>query len=202
LQELIHEETDLEKKERLTDTIDEVINAFAGYVDKLRSAREAPDLEESGVVLGEIGPDGVLAAFLDKLALDEDKDKDDKDDEKKTKGKVQLMSLHASKGLEFPYVFIVGLEEGLFPHQRVLEEGGLRGVEEERRLAYVGITRARRVLTLSHAQHRKKRHEMVSRKKSRFLEDIPPTCLEPTTTTTTPADSAAAFFAVMKGKLG
>ncbi|MDP2341620.1 MAG: UvrD-helicase domain-containing protein [Deltaproteobacteria bacterium] len=204
LQDLIHDESDLEKKERLKDTIDEVINAFAGYVDKLRSAREAPDLEESGVVLGEIGPDGVLAAFLDKLSLDEDKDKDERDDEKKHKGKVQLMSLHASKGLEFPHVFLVGLEEGLLPHRRVLEEGGLRGVEEERRLAYVGITRARRVLTLSFAQHRKKRHEMVSRKKSRFLEDIPTTCLEPTTAATTApiADSAAAFFAVMKGKLG
>ncbi len=202
LQEVIDEERELEKKERLKDTIDEVINAFAGYVDKLRSAREAPDLEESGVLLGEVGPEGVLAAFLDKLALDEDKDKDNQDDDKKQQGKVQLMSLHASKGLEFPHVFLVGLEEGLLPHRRVLEEGGLRGVEEERRLAYVGITRARRVLTLSFAQHRKKRHEMVSRKKSRFLEDIPATCLEAATTAAPAADSAAAFFAVMRGKLG
>lgn len=206
LQALIADEGELEKRERIKDTIDEVINAFAGYVDKLRSAREAPDLEESGVLLGEIGPDGVLAAFLDKLSLDEDKDKDERDDDKKHKGKVQLMSLHASKGLEFPYVFLVGLEEGLLPHRRVLEEGGSRGIEEERRLAYVGITRARRVLTLSWSQHRKKRHELVSRQKSRFLEDIPPTCLEPSTTATLPAlpaaDSADAFFALMKGKLG
>ncbi len=202
LDALIDDESELEKKEKLRDTIDEVFNAFAAYVDKLRSAREAPDLEESGVVLGEVGPDGVLAAFLDKLALDEDKDKDEKDDDgKKHKGKVQLMSLHASKGLEFPHVFLVGCEEGLLPHRRALEEGGSRGLEEERRLAYVGITRARRVLTMSWAQHRKKRHELVSRKRSRFLDDVPLAADQPAPPPE-PVDPAAAFFAVMKSKLG
>ncbi len=202
LQALIDDESELEKKEKLRDTIDEVIDAFAAYVDKLRGAREAPDLEESGVVLGEVGPDGVLAAFLDKLALDEDKDKDEKEDDgKKHKGKVQLMSLHASKGLEFPHVFLVGCEEGLLPHRRALEEGGARGLEEERRLAYVGITRARRVLTMSWAQHRKKRHELVSRKRSRFVDDVPLPADQPAPPPV-PVDPAAAFFAVMKNKLG
>jgi superfamily I DNA/RNA helicase len=202
MQAVISDEPDLEKREKIRDSVDEVINAFAAYVDKVRAAREAPDLEESGVVLGEIGKEGVLAAFLDKVALDDD-DKDDKDDEKRHKGKVQLMSLHASKGLEFPHVFLVGLEEGLLPHRRVLEEGGLRGIEEERRLAYVGITRARRVLTMSWAMHRRKRHEMVARKRSRFVDDVPDgvTGADPAVVVEV-VDPAAAFFATMKGKLG
>jgi superfamily I DNA/RNA helicase len=155
------------------------------------------------VALGEVGPEGVLAAFLDKLSLDEDKDKDDeRDDEKKHKGKVQLMSLHASKGLEFPHVFLVGCEEGLLPHRRALEDGGVRGLEEERRLTYVGITRARRVLTLSWSQHRKKRHELVSRKRSRFLDDVPVAAADAAATAPVVVDPAAAFFAIMKGKLG
>jgi superfamily I DNA/RNA helicase len=172
LQAVIDDEAELEKKEKWRETVDEVCDAFASFIDNLREARTAPDLEASGVVLGEVGPEGPLAAFLDRLALDEEKD-DDKDDEKKAKGRVQLMSLHASKGLEFPYIFLVGLEEGLLPHRRVLEESGDRGIEEERRLCYVGITRARKVLTISHALHRRKRHELVPRKRSRFLDDIP-----------------------------
>jgi DNA helicase-2/ATP-dependent DNA helicase PcrA len=196
----LQEEPDLEKKERFRETIDEVIDAFAAFVDKLREAKEAPDLEESGVLLGEVGADGALAAFLDRLALNDDKD--DKDDDDDGTGRVQLMSLHASKGLEFPHVFLVGLEEGLLPHRRVLEEGGPRGVEEERRLCYVGITRAREELVITHATHRRRRHEVLPRKRSRFVDDIPLSCstLEPPALE--PSDPAAAFFATMRAKLG
>ena len=198
---VIDDENEVEKKERWRDTVDGVIDAFAAFADSLREAREAPDLETSAVLLGEVGPDGPLAAFLDRLALDEDKDDDDKDDERKSKGKVQLMSLHASKGLEFPFIFLVGMEEGLLPHRRVVEESGVLGIEEERRLCYVGITRARQLLTLSHATHRRRRHELLPRRRSRFLDDIPPACFG-IDESAPPADPAADFFKKMRAKLG
>ena len=115
---------------------------------------------------------------------------------------VNLMTVHASKGLEFATVFLVGMEEGLLPHRRVLEESGQRGVEEERRLCYVGITRARRTLVCTHAKARRRRHEIVARKRSRFLDDLPASCLLPTEAPVEEAaDPAAAFFAAMKAKL-
>jgi superfamily I DNA/RNA helicase len=204
LEQLVQEETDLQAREKLTESIEEVIDAFAAFVDRVRDAAENPDLEESHTV--DVGTDP-LAAFLDRVSLDEDKDKDDKNDkseEKKGKNKVQLMSLHASKGLEFPVVFLVGLEEGLMPHRRVVEESGERGVAEERRLMYVGITRARRSLIITHAKMRRKRHDMIGRRRSRFLDDIPARCLVPEEQV--PAvpvvDSAEAFFAQMKARLG
>ncbi len=88
---------------------------------------------------------------------------------------VSLMTLHASKGLEFPHVFLIGMEENLLPHKQNLEGAGL---EEERRLAYVGITRAQRSLTMSYAQKRHQYGEEVSCNPSRFLEEIPTECLE------------------------
>lgn len=83
---------------------------------------------------------------------------------------VQLMTLHAAKGLEFPHVFLVGLEEELLPHRTSIEEDN---VEEERRLAYVGMTRAKKTLTLSLAKHRKRFNEMIDCIPSRFLEELP-----------------------------
>ena len=83
---------------------------------------------------------------------------------------ISLMTLHASKGLEFPHVFLIGMEEELLPHAQNLESPGL---EEERRLAYVGITRAEKSLTMTHAKKRKKFGEKISCKPSRFLEELP-----------------------------
>ena len=83
---------------------------------------------------------------------------------------VQLMSLHAAKGLEFPMVFLVGMEDGLFPHQRAIDDGGL---EEERRLAYVGMTRAREQLVLSYAESRRLFRNETFAVPSRFLAEIP-----------------------------
>ncbi len=87
---------------------------------------------------------------------------------------VRLMTLHAAKGLEFKHVFMVGVEEGLLPHQMSLDEGG---EEEERRLMYVGITRAEDTLTLTHAAKRKRYGEVIRCKPSRFLDELPEECI-------------------------
>jgi len=83
------------------------------------------------------------------------------------------MTLHAAKGLEFDMVFLPGWEEGLFPSQRSLDEGGEKALEEERRLAYVGITRARRLAVISHASNRRIYGNWQSSLPSRFLDELP-----------------------------
>jgi len=89
--------------------------------------------------------------------------------------KVSLMTLHSAKGLEFDYVFLPGWEEGIFPNQRNLEEYGEKGLEEERRLAYVGITRARKILKISYVNFRKQYNYSVYRSlPSKFLTELPP----------------------------
>lgn len=90
---------------------------------------------------------------------------------------VQLMTLHSAKGLEFPVVFVIGMEEGLFPHQR--SSGDVQQLEEERRLCYVGITRAQEQLTLSHAEHRRLHGSDFYAPASRFLRELPEELLEP-----------------------
>ncbi len=86
---------------------------------------------------------------------------------------VSIMTLHAAKGLEFHTVFLTGWEEGLFPHQRALDESGTRGLEEERRLAYVGITRAKHTLYICHAANRRIYNQWQSSIPSRFLDELP-----------------------------
>lgn len=119
-----------------------------------------------------------LADFLENVALVEaeqdEKGRIIRGDSKK--GKVTLMTMHAAKGLEFPVVFIVGMEEGLFPHSRSLFD--INQLEEERRLAYVGITRAKRLLYLIYAGRRLYFGQKASNPPSRFLIDIPENLLE------------------------
>lgn len=90
-----------------------------------------------------------------------------------TGGAVSLMTLHASKGLEFEAVFLPGWEEGVFPHQKAIAEEGGKGLEEERRIAYVGITRAKKHLCISYAESRRIFHEFVNSIPSRFIAEIP-----------------------------
>ena len=110
-----------------------------------------------------------LAGFLEHVSLVMDADKG-QDGER-----VSLMTLHAAKGLEFSTVFLPGWEEGLFPHQRALDESGKAGLEEERRLAYVGITRAKRMAKISFAQNRRARGLYQSAIPSRFVDELPET---------------------------
>ncbi|MBC8159337.1 MAG: ATP-binding domain-containing protein, partial [Alphaproteobacteria bacterium] len=94
-------------------------------------------------------------------------------DEAVTDDKVNLMTLHGAKGLEFETVFLPGWEEGLFPHQRALDEGGTGGLEEERRLAYVGLTRARKRATICFAANRRIYGQWQSAIPSRFIDELP-----------------------------
>ena len=93
---------------------------------------------------------------------------------------VSLMTLHSAKGLEFKHVYLVGMEENILPHENSLEdeETGGSAVEEERRLAYVGITRAQRSLTMSYCTHRKRFGDIVECQPSRFLSELPQDDLE------------------------
>lgn len=108
-----------------------------------------------------------LQGFLEHVALVMDNASEDGEE------KVSIMTLHAAKGLEFPAVFLPGWEDGLFPSQRSLDEGGLKGLEEERRLAYVGLTRAERVATVSFAGNRRVHGQWQSSLPSRFIDELP-----------------------------
>ncbi|MCS0543685.1 ATP-binding domain-containing protein, partial [Aeromonas veronii] len=119
--------------------------------------------------------DKSLVAFLTDLALVADIDKLEEDENDKNNA-VVLMTLHSAKGLEFPVVFLMGMEEGVFPHSRSLMEEA--EMEEERRLAYVGITRAEEELYLSNAQMRTLYGRTSMNPVSRFIAEIPEELLE------------------------
>ncbi|MBU2957500.1 UvrD-helicase domain-containing protein [Paracoccus sp. 1_MG-2023] len=108
-----------------------------------------------------------LQGFLEHVSLVMDRDDGENTEE------VSIMTLHAAKGLEFPVVFLPGWEEGLFPNQRAMDEQGNKGLEEERRLAYVGITRAERLATITFAGNRRLYGQWQSSMPSRFVDELP-----------------------------
>ncbi len=113
-----------------------------------------------------------LQGFLEHVSLIMDNESDESED------KVSIMTLHAAKGLEFPAVFLPGWEDGLFPSQRSMDESGLKGLEEERRLAYVGLTRAEEIAYVSFAGNRLVFGQWQSQLPSRFIDEIPPETVE------------------------
>ncbi|WP_296267003.1 DNA helicase II [Pseudomonas sp. UBA6562] len=145
-----HQEEKGEKGQARVENLEELVSAARNFVP---SAEDA-ELTE-------------LSAFLGHASLEAgDAQAEEHEDS------VQLMTLHSAKGLEFPHVFLVGLEEGLFPHKMSLEEPGR--LEEERRLAYVGITRAMRQLVMTYAETRRLYGSETYNKVSRFVREIPP----------------------------
>lgn len=142
----------------------------SGYLQMWRDDRsvEAPGrLDNIRELLRAIGEFATLEGFLEHVALVMDTESETTDD------KVSLMTLHGSKGLEFDTVFLPGWEEGVFPSQRSLDEGGNRALEEERRLAYVGLTRARLRAIVVHAASRRIYANWQASMPSRFIEEIP-----------------------------
>jgi DNA helicase-2/ATP-dependent DNA helicase PcrA len=151
-EELRRDPDSREKIERRIENVHELINALATY--------ESRDSKPT------------LSGFLEKVALlDRDEPGSDSKEKKLAQDAVVLMSLHSSKGLEFPHVFMPGFEEGFLPHKKSVSE--TFDVDEERRLCYVGITRAREKLTILHVDGRMKYGKKEPRELSRFLAEIP-----------------------------
>jgi DNA helicase-2/ATP-dependent DNA helicase PcrA len=167
------------KEKKLVDELTEMIAEKSGYLDELKKEKtieaenrieNVKELISATSEFKERSENPTLEGFLEEVSLITDIDQWDD-----TKDAVTLMTLHAAKGLEFPVVFIAGLEEGLFPLSRSLENPS--DLEEERRLFYVGITRAEKRLFLSHALHRRRFGDMTNLR-SRFLDEIPEELLQ------------------------
>jgi superfamily I DNA/RNA helicase len=177
--ELYRTLNDAPQARKRIENIEQVVNSLAAY--------EAQT------------PHPTLSAFLERITL-MDEDKPAEDGKELGTNAVTLMSLHSSKGLEFSHVWLVGVEENLLPHKRSIEEDPT--VAEERRLCYVGITRARKFLTISRCMTRRKYGAVEGQKPSRFLAEIPEHLLNGHTGGSggdeeEPADLAADFFARM-----
>ncbi|MFI7588217.1 DNA helicase PcrA [Spongisporangium articulatum] len=176
-------------------TVLEAVLEQTGYLAELRASHDPQDesrvenLAELVAVAQEYDrttPEGTVRDFLEQVSLVADADEIPDEDvadgadegEREDPGVVTLMTLHTAKGLEFPVVFLTGMEEGTFPHMRALEalrSGNVKELAEERRLAYVGLTRARERLYLSRAAVRSAWGQPNYSPASRFLEEIPPT---------------------------
>jgi len=149
----------------------------SGYTDMWQRDKspEAPGrLENLKELLRALAEFETLSGFLDHVSLVME------NDEAADGDRVSLMTLHAAKGLEFDTVFLPGWEEGVFPNQRALDEGGLKSLEEERRLAYVGLTRARCRAIVSHASNRRIYANWQSSMPSRFIDELPDADVERT----------------------
>ncbi|MFK7868923.1 MAG: ATP-dependent helicase [Roseobacter sp.] len=147
----------------------EIILDESGYTGHWQHDKtpEAPGrLENLKELVGQLDNFENLQGFLEHVSLVMDNNSDEGED------KVSIMTLHAAKGLEFPVVFLPGWEDGLFPSQRSMDESGLKGLEEERRLGYVGITRAEEVCTISFVANRRVFGQWQSAMPSRFIDEL------------------------------
>jgi DNA helicase-2/ATP-dependent DNA helicase PcrA len=147
----------------------------SGYTEMWQNDKSAESegrLENLKELVNSMGEFDSLGGFLEHVSLVMDRDTGEADDA------VSIMTLHSAKGLEFETVFLPGWEEGLFPSQRTLDESGRAGLEEERRLAYVGLTRARKRLRVSVAQNRLTHGLWQSAIPSRFLDELPAAAVE------------------------
>ena len=166
---------DLDRWRALRETLPharllETVLEESGYTDALRLDKGPTSqtrLENLKELVQSMGAFETLQAYLEHVSLVMDLDRGAGDDA------VQIMTLHAAKGLEFPLVFLPGWEEGVFPSQRSMDEKGDKGLEEERRLAYVGITRAREDARISFAANRQVYGRWTSQLPSRFVDELP-----------------------------
>lgn len=169
------------RKMLLAETPDEIVSAVledSGYLEMLRMDKsvEAPgrieNLKELVNVMSDADKYPTLADFMEHVSLVMD------NDDVSIDNKVRLITLHSAKGLEFEVVFLPGWEEGIFPHQRSLDEGGSEALEEERRLAYVAITRAKQRLYILMAHNRRVYGQWQNNLPSRFINELPPANIE------------------------
>lgn len=186
-------------------TVLEAVLERTGYLAELQASTDPQDetrvenLQELAAVALEYEQDrtddepGTLADFLERVALVADSDQIPDGEEGDGGGVITLMTLHTAKGLEFPVVFLTGMEDGVFPHMRAL--GQTKELEEERRLAYVGITRARERLYVTRSTMRSAWGQPSYNPPSRFLEEIPETLIEWKRTGGSSAPSASASAA-------
>ena len=142
-------------------------SGYTGMWMEDRSPEAPGRLENLKELVAGLGDFENLQGFLEHVSLVME------NEDNATDEKLSLMTLHAAKGLEFDTVFLPGWEEGLFPHQRSLDEEGLKGLEEERRLAYVGLTRARRKAHVTYAANRRIYNQWQSALPSRFIDELP-----------------------------
>lgn len=173
------------KKRSENMTVSELINAVAeetGYKGELEAdgsddaemrIENIDELASKAVEFEKTTEEPTLSAFLEDVALVADIDGYNETDDA-----VVLMTLHSAKGLEFPYVFMIGMEEGLFPGSRAIMSGDEKQIEEERRLCYVGITRAKKELFMSYASHRMQHGLIQYNAPSRFLAELPQELLD------------------------
>ncbi len=160
---------DLKKKINHNKLLQTVLDE-SGYSEMLKNKKDLENenrLENIKELLSAMKDFDNLDSFLEHVALATSMDQDWESE------KVNLMTLHASKGLEFSIVYLPGWEEGLFPHQKSIEEKGENGLEEERRLAYVGITRAKKIAKISFSMNRFYQGDWIDSMASRFVDELP-----------------------------
>ena len=153
-----HEKEGGEKARSRIENLEELVNACGNFDDAELVAEEGKGID--------LTAKDFLTAFLDQASLDSGDTQASENEDA-----VQLMTLHSAKGLEFNLVFLAGMEEGLFPHKMSMDN--ISGLEEERRLCYVGITRAKNKLYMSHAESRRLHGDVILCRPSRFINEIP-----------------------------